>query len=180
MKRPLKVLIFISLLAAILSITAPLSFNIGVVPITLATFTIYLIGGITKRLNGVSAVVLYIIIGIIGVPVFSNFRGGISVIIGPTGGFILSYIPMALIISLMTSINKGKIYWYYISMLIATIVCYLLGSIWFMLIMNVSFVDTLKICVLPFIVFDLVKIAIAGTVSYILNRKANFEEMFGI
>ncbi len=180
MNKSLRTLIFISLLAAILSITSPLSFNVGAVPITLATFMIYLIGGITKKANGLFSVLLYIVIGIIGVPVFSNFRGGISVILGPTGGFIIGYLPMVFIISLMTSIDKTKIYWYIISMILSTIVCYLCGTIWFMINTSTSFVNSLMICVVPFIIFDVIKMFIATIVSYVLNTKMNFEERFGI
>lgn len=180
MKRKVRILVFIALLAALLAISAPLSFNIGLVPITLATFTIYLIGGLTKKCNGMFSVMIYIGLGLIGLPVFANFRGGISVLLGPTGGFIIGYIPMALTISLLTSIDKKKIYLYYLSMLLGTFICYTIGLLWFMMMMDLTIGEALAICVIPFIVFDLIKIALAGTIAFILNKKANFEEMFDI
>ena len=180
MKRPFKVLIFISLLAAILSISSPFSIYLGAIPFTFATFIIYIIGGITKRFNGFISIVLYIMIGLIGVPVFSGFRGGLYVILGPTGGFIVGYIPMVLIISLITSIDKNKIYWYFIAMFLGTIVCYLFGTLWYVFITNANIVMAFKICVLPFILFDTLKIIFAVIISYSLNKKINFEEKFGI
>ena len=180
MKKPLRVLIFIALLATILSITAPLSFNVGLVPITLATFTIYLIGGVTKRFNGLLAVSLYVALGIIGLPVFANFQSGIGILLGPTGGFVIGYLPMVFTISLITSINKNKIYLYYIAMHAGTIICYAFGLGWFMIIMKASIGEAFMICVVPFIIFDLIKIGLAGTIAFILNKKANFEEKFNI
>ena len=180
MNKNLKLLIYIALLASILSVTAPLSFNIGTVPITLATFSVYLIGGLTKKWHGILAVLVYIVLGIIGIPVFSNFRGGLGVIVGATGGYIIGYLPCVLIISLITSINKKKIYWYPLGIFLGTIVCYLFGSIWFMIVMNYNFIDTLKVCVVPFILFDLVKLVLASIVSWVLNYKMDFDNLYNL
>jgi len=169
--KQIRYIVSTALLASILSITAPFSFPIGTVPITLATFAIYLIGGITRKVQGLLVVAIYIALGAIGLPIFSSFKGGIGVMIGPTGGFILGYLPCVLIISLLTSINKKTIWLYPVSMVAGTIICYLVGTIWFMVVMRASFTYAIKICVLPFLLFDTIKIIIASIVSYILNNK---------
>lgn len=171
MNKKIRRIVYIACLAAILAIISPWSIPIGNIPITLATFGIYLIGALTKKFDGFLVTLIYLIIGIIGIPVFSSFRSGFSVILGPTGGYLIGYLIGVLIISFLTMINKKKIIWYPISMILATIIWYLFGSIWYMIITNSTIYATLMVCVVPFLIFDLIKIIIASIVSYLINNK---------
>ena len=127
-----KKITLIGLLAACLCILAPVSFPIGVIPISLATFAIYIIASLLVWHNTILVILVYIVIGAVGLPVFSGFRGGFSILLGYTGGYIFGYILMGLAISLLLKNNKNKIWMYPIAMLVGTIFCYLFGSIWYM------------------------------------------------
>ena len=171
MNKTIQKISFISILAAMICVLSPWSIPIGSIPITLATFALYLIGGVTKKFDGLITILIYICIGIIGIPVFSSFRGGVGVILGVTGGYIVGYLPAVLIISFLTSINKKQFFWYPMSMVLGTIICYLVGTIWYMFQTENSFWYALSICVVPFLVFDIIKIIIAIIITYIINTK---------
>jgi biotin transport system substrate-specific component len=140
----------------------------------MSVFAIMLTGMLLNwRMAAVSAAV-YVLLGLIGVPVFSGFRGGLSVLVGPTGGFILSYVPMAAIISLISSLKiKNKIVGVFLHIsgaIVGLVLCYLLGTTQFTMVTGSSFKNALAICVYPFIVFDLVKTAIAVIVAISVKR----------
>ena len=123
--------------------------------------------------------IIYIFIGIIGLPVFSSYTGGLGVVLSITGGYILGYIPCVFIISLLTSINKENVILYPLSMMIGTIICYSIGSLWFMVQTKNTLVETLLITVVPFILFDIIKIILATICCYILNNKTPYKEIIG-
>lgn len=138
---------------------------------TLSLFIIYIIGMVSKPFESLLIIILYIFIGLIGIPVFSSFTSGIGMIIGPSGGYIIGYIPCILLISLITRMNKKQLLLYFISSIIGTIICYLIASLWYMIYANVSFVYSLLICVVPFVLFDIVKIILSSLIGYFLNNK---------
>ena len=156
-----------AIFASIICILAPFSLPIGPVPISLATFAIYLVSGMQKPSRAVTAVCVYILIGMTGIPVFSNFMGGFERIVSPTGGYIIGYIPLVLIPSFILRYNR-KFYMYPIAMVCGTIALYACGLGWFMFSMKVSLAKALAVTVLPFIAFDAVKIVIASIASYAL------------
>ncbi len=166
-----------ALFAGIICVISPFSINIGIIPISFSTFAIYLIGALSKKWMGLLSTVLFIFIGIIGLPVFSNFTGGIGAILSITGGYIIGYIPCVLIISLITNINKQNIYLYILSMLIGTILCYAIGTLWFMYQTNNNLIESLIITVIPFTVFDIIKIIVATICGYIINNKTPYSEL---
>ncbi len=166
-----------ALFAGIICVISPFSINIGIIPISFSTFAIYLIGALSKKWMGLLSTFIYIFIGIIGLPVFSNFTGGISVVLSVTGGYIIGYIPCAFIISLITNINKQNIFLYILSMLLGTILCYTVGTIWFMHQTNNNLIESLIITVIPFVVFDIIKIIVATICAYIINNKTPYSEL---
>ena len=168
-----KKITLIGLLAACLCILAPVSFPIGVIPISLATFAIYIIASLLVWHNTILVILVYIVIGAVGLPVFSGFRGGFSILLGYTGGYIFGYILMGLAISLLLKNNKNKLWMYPIAMLVGTIFCCLFGSIWYMVESNNNLASTLVVAVVPFILPDLIKIVVASYVTYILNTKTS-------
>ena len=171
MNKTIQKISFIAILAAFLCVLSPWSIPIGDIPVTLATFALYLIGGLTKKFDGLLVVLVYIFIGIIGIPVFSSFRGGIGVVLGATGGYIIGYLPAVIIISFLTCINKKQFFWYPLSMVLGTIICYFVGTIWYMFQTENSLAYALTVCVVPFIIFDIIKIIVASIVAYIINVK---------
>ncbi|MGN0468761.1 MAG: biotin transporter BioY [Acutalibacteraceae bacterium] len=157
--------------AAIICIMAPFSIPLQtLVPISLATLAIYLTAGLLDWKNSVSAVVVYILLGAVGLPVFSSFTGGLQKLVGVTGGYIIGYIPLALIVSLMCGKIKGK--WVYpVSMIIGTVVLYAIGTAWFMFQTKTAFAAAMASCVIPFLPGDAVKIAAASAVSIPLRTR---------
>ena len=159
------------ILAAIICLLAPFSFPVGAVPISLATFAIYITACTVNYKLSAGAVIIYILLGAAGLPVFSAFRGGIQVISGLTGGFILGYIPCALVIGILTDKFSGKKYVYPLSMVLGTLLCSLTGTLWYMAQTGVSFFAAAGICILPFIPTDIIKIAAASAIGITLRKR---------
>lgn len=167
----------IGLGAAIICVLAPLSFPVGLVPISLATFAIYIISAITGMYKSTFSVVIYLALGAIGLPVYSNFTGGIARLLGPTGGYLMGYIVCAFVIGIIVDRFPDKIAAYPISMIIGTAFCYALGTVWYAYVWrHCGFIDALKICVVPFLIVDAIKIAIASFLAYTVRKSINKQQ----
>ena len=147
------------------------------VPFTLQTFGVFVAVGILGGKNGTLAVLIYIILGAIGVPVFAGFQGGIGVLAGSTGGYIIGFLFSALVMWGMEKIFGRKPVIQILSMVLGLIVCYAIGTAWFMVVYTnnsgaVGLGTVLGWCVIPFIIPDLVKIALAFVLSRRLRKYA--------
>lgn len=170
-KEQLQYYTITALFAALLCLLAPLSIPLGtVVPISLATFVIYLLSGILEPKYSVISVLIYILLGAIGLPVFAGYNGGFQNVIGVTGGYIIGYIPLALIVSFTYKLIPKK--WFLpISMIIGTVVLYTLGTIWFIVQTKSSLASALTTCVIPFIVGDLIKIVASSAIVFLVKDR---------
>lgn len=140
------------------------------VPFTLQTFGVFAAVGILGGKLGTIAVIGYVILGAIGVPVFSGFSGGVGVIAGTTGGYIVGFIFAALAMWLVEKILGRKPWVLILSMIAGLIVCYAFGTAWFMIVYTaktgtVGLGAVLSWCVVPFIIPDAVKIACAAIIT---------------
>lgn len=174
-------MVFTALFAALICIAAPFSIQVGPIPITLATFAIYLTGAILGGKRGVLATTVYILIGAVGLPVFSGFRGGFGALFGPTGGYLIGYIPLVLITGVFAEMNSQKIsraVVTVIGMILATAALYAFGTVWYMAVSGNDLVTALTACALPFIPGDAIKIACVTALSVPLKAKLN-SAMFG-
>lgn len=158
------------ILAAVICLLAPLSIPAGAVPLSLATFAVYVASCAAGPKHATSAVAIYILLGAAGLPVFSAFRGGFHILAGVTGGYIIGYIPCALIVSLLTEKFSGKKFIYPLSMALGTLTCYLIGTVWYAVQAEVAFTAALSVCILPFIVGDIIKIAAASALGIALKK----------
>lgn len=158
------------ILAAMICLFAPLSLPAGAVPVSLATLAIYITACTAGPKQTVSAIAIYILLGAAGLPVFSSFRGGLHMVTGVTGGYIIGYIPCALTVSLMTEKWGEKKYIYPLSMALGTFECYLTGTLWYTLQAKVAFTTAISICVLPFIIGDTIKITAASALGIALKK----------
>jgi len=136
------------------------------IPVTLQTFAVCLITAVLGLKLGFLSVLLYILLGLIGLPVFSGFAGGIAKLMGPTGGYIIGFLFTALIVGLMTR-RSEKLGVLVAAMVIGILVCYAFGTAWFMLVYAaktgpISLMTALGWCVLPYLVPDGVKILLAA------------------
>ena len=161
-----------AVMAAVICVLSPLVIPIGPVPITLANLamylSVYLLGG--KR--GTASCLVYVLIGMAGVPVFAGFTGGAAKLFGPTGGYIVGYLLMVMIAGAV--IDRTKSRWMHgLGMVLGTAVCYALGTLWYCISMDSTVAAALALCVIPFIPGDLVKIAAAMTVGPVLRDRLN-------
>ena len=170
MKLTTRNIAFISLFTAVICVLSPISFPIGPIPITLATLAIYITGALLDFKRSVLCVLLFIIIGLVGVPVFSGYQGGPAKLVGSTGGFIFGYILGIVVQSLLTTWKKDKIWIYPLAMILGTVFIYGFGLVWYMIYTKTSFVSAFSTCVVAFLPGDAIKIVIATLVSFKLRK----------
>lgn len=170
MNKRVRKITMLSIVTTILAILSPISIYISVIPFNLALFIIFIISSIFTLKDTIIIIGLYIILGLIGIPVFAGYIGGIGALTGVTGGFIIGYIPCAIIINLIQKLNKNNYFISAISMVIGLTICYLCGVIFFVILTSSSVIYTLSVLVLPFIIIDVLKIIIACIISYSLKK----------
>lgn len=158
--------------AALAQIAIPMPFT--QVPISLATFAVFLSGGLLGAKRATAAQLVYVLLGVIGLPVFANFNGGFGVIAGPTGGYIVGYIATALIVGIAKDKFPHKRWCFVLCMVLGTIVCYTLGTAWFMFVSHNNIWSSLLMCVIPFLPGDLLKIILAIFVTERLSKLVKF------
>lgn len=164
-----------ALFAALTAVFSQIAFNIGPIPINLAVLSVFLAGGLLGAKYGAVSQLVYVLLGFIGAPVFANFTGGASIVVGPTGGYIVAYIVMALIVGIVSDKMKTKqIVFLPIAMLGALLICYTMGTAWFMHNTNTGLQQSLVWCVYPFIIGDLIKIAVATMLTLRLKKAIKF------
>lgn len=162
----------ISIFTALMCVLAPISIPIEPVAITLATLALYLIGAVFPCKISCPIVLVYLLLGLVGMPIFSKFQGGPQVLFGPTGGYLIGYIPCVIIESLLIGRFKNKVWMYPIAMVLGTIVLYAFGTGWFLIYGNgkYDFLKALMLCVVPFLLGDALKIAAATLMGYRLRK----------
>ena len=169
-----KTMLMCAIFAGILCVCSVMTIPIGPVPVTMGLFGIMLAAGILGLKRGTIAVAVFILIGAVGVPVFSGFRGGLAPLAGPTGGYIWGYVPMAVLIGLLTlkmPANKWlAMLRYFLAILAGVAVCYAMGTIQFMIVQDADFVTAIGLCVIPFIPVDIAKALAASYLSYAVRR----------
>ena len=166
-------LVYIGLSAALITVCSWISIPLSV-PITLQTLGICLVAGLFGAKKGSAAVLIYILLGAIGVPVFSGFKGGIGVLFGSTGGYIIGFIFTALIVGMVAN-KSDKLLMIIISMLGGVLVCYIFGTAFFAFVYAkentpASLGTVLGWCVFPFIIPDIIKIVLAAMLTKKLKK----------
>ena len=167
-------LVLISVSAALITICSWISIPLGPVPFTLQTLGILAVMLTIGGRRGTIAILVYLALGAVGVPVFAGFKGGIMSFIGPTGGFLIGFVLAALVYWLLEKIILKKLMttpvktWIFgmLGFIVFEIVMYIVGVIWFMTVYAaqtgpVGLVTVMGWCVFPFIIPDVVKMAVA-------------------
>ena len=167
-------LVLISVSAALITICSWISIPLGPVPFTLQTLGILAVMLTVGGRRGTIAILVYLALGAVGVPVFAGFKGGIMSFVGPTGGFLIGFVIAALVYWLLEKLFLKKLMtttvrtWIFglLGFLVFEIVMYIVGVIWFMTVYAaqtgpVGLMTVLGWCVIPFIIPDLVKMAVA-------------------
>lgn len=165
-------MVLVALMAGIMCIVGPLSIPLPItlVPISLTNLAIYIAAFVLPWKYCTLSCIIYLLLGTIGLPVFSGFGGGIGKIAGPTGGYLIGFIFIAIICAYVNEKFSGKLYMYVIGMIAGLIVAYLFGTLWFSYQQEIGFVKSLALCVVPFLIGDAVKIVIASFIGPILNK----------
>ncbi len=169
MKINVKQMVITAMMAAVLCILGPLAIPIGPVPLSLTLVGVYLCSYVLGAKLGALAVVVYVLLGAVGLPVFSGFAGGAAKLLGPTGGYIVGFVLTALICGIFVE-KFDRWYVQLVGMILGLAACYLLGTLWFMVQAHVTFVEALATCVIPFVVFDLIKIALGMALGITIKK----------
>ena len=171
-----------ALFAGIMAILSQFAFPIGAVPITLQSFVCALAGGVLGKKWGAISIGLWLILGMIGIPVLTMGKAGIGIFLSPVGGYYLGFVLMALI-SGFRSEEKVNIFCYIGFAILGLISCYALGTIWFMGYFqsghgkDMPLWTALTMTVFPFVVFDLIKVTL-GVLSGVRIRRALIQAGF--
>lgn len=166
----LRDMVLCALFAAILAVSAWLTVP-GEVPFTLQTFGVFAALGLLGGKRGTIAIALYLVLGAVGLPVFSGFRGGFGVLLGTTGGYIFGFLLSGLLYWALTALLGNKGWVRLLAMVLGLLLCYAAGTGWFLLVYlqktgPISLGVVLAKCVVPFLLPDAVKLTLAWLLSH--------------
>ena len=171
MKMQTKEIVVMALMTAVLSVLSPLSIPIGPVPVTLATFAVCLTVTVLGGKRGTISYLVYLLLGLVGLPIFSKFEGGIGKLLGPTGGYLIGMIFLCGIGGFAVSSFAKNIVLEYLFFLLGIALCYLFGTVWL--------AKALSVGVLPFILPDCIKVFLAlllgRRIRAVLDRQSTGE-----
>lgn len=176
-----KKLILTGMFTAIISVMSQITIPIQPIPFSLSLLAIFLTGMLLEPKYAFLATLSYILLGAFGLPVFAGLKGGVHVVTGMTGGFIMAYPIMAFVTAISYQLSKKVKSLSYIKnmsrlaipalgMIISLFICYLIGSLWFTYVSGSTIAYALTVCVYPFIAFDLLKIALAISFGLVLRK----------
>ena len=168
MKLKTKDLALVGLFAALMAVCAWISIPVGPVPVTLQTFAVFLAAALLGSKRGTLAMLVYILLGVVGLPVFARF----STLNPVTFGYVLGFLPLGMLTAAAEKLFPKKAFALPLGMVLGLLVCYLVGTVWFYYVMHFrgteySIGKILSVCVTPFLLPDLVKLGAA----YLLSRK---------
>lgn len=177
MNAKTKNIIYCAMFATITAILAQISIPLpGGVPLTLQTFAVSLAGIILGSKRGFIAILVYVLMGCFGIPVFAGFTGGAGIVAGATGGFIISFPIMAFIIGLVCERTDNKIF-IFLGMVLGSIVNYAVGAVQFAIVTNSTLYNAFLVSVLPFILVGLIKALLATIIGSTIKNNKAFKEI---
>lgn len=172
-KLNVRAMVFTAIAAALICVASPFSIPMpGLVPLSLGTFAIYLCGALLGGKRATVAVAVFILIGAVGLPVFTGFTGGFAKLLGVTGGYIIGYIPLAFITGIFAEKFKNVLLMP-AGMVLGTAALYAFGTAWFMISTGSGLGAALMSCVVPFLIGDGIKIALATVIAKPLRSRLN-------
>lgn len=173
-KNKTRDLVIIALFAVLMAVCAWISIPTAI-PFTMQTFAVFFALNFLGGKKGTAAVCVYLLLGIIGLPVYANGTTGIGVILGNTGGYMIGWIFSGLTVWLLEKLFGRNLWVQVVSMLAGLLVCYALGTAWFMVVYArtagaIGLWAALGWCVVPFVLPDLVKLGLALWMSHRLEK----------
>ncbi len=170
-KKTLFNFILAAIFAAIIAVLSQIAIPISEVPMTLQTFAVALAAYSLGTKFSALSVGVYLAIGAVGVPVFANFKGGLSCFAGPTGGFLIGFIFMAVLCSI--AINIKNIVLKILVSAAGLIACHIFGVVWFMIALGRGLWDSFLIASAPYLIKDVVSLILAYFISISIRKGIN-------
>ncbi len=165
---------YIALAVSLITVCAWISVPISAIPVTLQTFAVCLVGGLLGWKRGLPAMFCYLLMGLIGIPVFAGFKAGAAALFGATGGYIFGFVFAALVPALckLLPVKKAaaRTALFYGANIVGLAVCYLFGTVWFMLMYKCGLLYALTLCVIPYLLPDAVKLFLAAFLTVRLEK----------
>lgn len=156
---------------ALLAVASSISIPVGPVPFTLQTLVLAMLPVALGGRDAIVTVALYLVLGALGLPVFSGFSGGIASLVGPTGGYLWGFLVGTVAAATILHVNRLPERACEIAAVVAMLlVAYALGTLQLMMLMHLSLAEALALAVLPFIVPDAIKLAVGVQVGRIVRR----------
>jgi biotin transport system substrate-specific component len=162
---PLRPMVYASLFAALTAAGAYMFVPIGPVPIVLQNMFVFLAGLLLGSRWGLASVAVYLLAGICGLPVYAGGTGGIGRFAGPTGGFLLGYLPAVFLVGWIAERKPGRMLWNAAAMLLGTAVLYACGVPWLKMVTAMPLAKALAVGMYPFLLGDGIKIAAAALIA---------------
>ena len=169
---------YIALGIALITVCAWISIPLGPIPVTLQTFAVPFLGAVLGWKRGLASVVIYFLMGLVGIPVFAGFRAGVAVLFGPTGGYLLGFLVDVILVG-VAKLLRLKNRWVrigvlYGAMILGAVFYFSFGTLWFMTMYKgaggISLAAALMMCVVPYLAPDAVKAALAALLAVRLER----------
>lgn len=158
-----------ALFTAVLALLSQISIASPSVPVTLQILGVCLCGYVLPLKWAMSCIITYISVGALGLPVFSMFQGGIQMLLGPTGGFILGFLPLTLFCTIAS--NRNKLIYKILFSALGLVICHLFGTVQYSLITGNGFMISLLTASLPFFIKDIVLIFGAYFLSKLIKKQ---------
>lgn len=167
-------LILISMMTAVTAVCSWISIS-SEIPFSLQTFAVFCVSGLLGGRNGFFTVLVYILLGAVGMPVFSGAVGGVGVLFGATGGYIFGFLFIPLTCWISEKLFGRRLIPIIISMTVGLAVCYAFGTLWFIRFYTrnndvVTFEKAFEWCVIPFVLPDLIKLALSVMITQRIKR----------
>lgn len=166
-----------ALMAAVMCVLGPLSLPIGPVPISLTNLVVFFSALLLGARLGTLSVAVYLALGAVGLPVFSGYGAGLAKLAGPTGGYLIGFLPLALLVGLCAPFAEkpasapARIAATVAALLLGEAALYVLGTAWFCRLMDCTVSHALGLCVLPFLPGDGLKVAVAALLAPLLKKR---------
>lgn len=172
-------LTYIGIMVALMAVCAWITIP-TVVPFTLQTFGVFLASALLGGKRGTLAVAVYLLLGAVGLPVFSGFTGGVGRLLGVTGGYLLGFLAQAVVLWIGERLLGRRPAAFFVSGVLGLAACYLFGSVWYLLLYTattgpVSMAAVVVQCVLPFLLPDLAKLLLAMAVGQRLSKVLEYQ-----
>ncbi len=159
-----------ALMAALMCVLGPMSIPIGPIPVSFTNFVIFLSVYLLGMRGTTISYIVYLLLGVMGMPVFSGYQGGLGKLAGPTGGYLVGFILTALISGFVMEYSHAHTLTTILGMMVSMVFAYFVGTAWFVLEMQCKVWYALTSCVFPFVLGDIIKILVATALGKIIRN----------